>query len=117
MQTNINNLLENIAKLKNDTKITKSKMFSYENVSQNKGMFKSTTGFEAVDFQAGFEFLDAGPHCGNIKLDDGQNNKKPRSYPQDVKTGKKTKLLAIIQFFMYLRWLKNYYYKNGFLTI
>ena len=68
MQTNINNLLENIAKLKNDTEITKSKMFSYENVSQNKGMFKSTTGFEAVDFQAGFEFLDAGPHCENIKL-------------------------------------------------
>ena len=44
MQTNINNLHENITKLKNDTEITKSQMFSYENVSQNKEMFKSTTG-------------------------------------------------------------------------
>ena len=117
MQTNINNLLENITKLKNDTEITKSKMLSYENISQNKGMFKSTTGLETVDFQAGFEFLDAGPHCENIKLHDGQNNKKPKSYPQDVKTGKKAKLLAIIQFFMYLRWLKNGYYQNAFLAI
>ena len=33
MQANINNLHENIKKLKNDTEITKSKMFNYENIS------------------------------------------------------------------------------------
>ena len=50
MQTNINNLHEDIIKLKNDTEIAKSKMFSHENISQNKEMFKSTTGLEADDF-------------------------------------------------------------------
>ena len=29
-------------------------MFSYENISQNKEMFKSTTGLEADNFQAVF---------------------------------------------------------------
>ena len=43
-------------------------MFSYENISQNKEMFKSTTGLEADDFQVVFEFLDTGPHCENIKF-------------------------------------------------
>ena len=107
MQTNTSNLHENITKLKDDTEITKSKMFSYENISQNKEIFKSTTGLEADDFQAVFEFLDIGPHCENIKFYDGQNNKKSKSYPQDIKPGKKAKLLAIDQFFMYLSWLRN----------
>ena len=59
------------------------------------------------DFQAVFEFLDTGPHFENIKFYDGQNNKKPKSYPQDVKPGKKAKLPAIDQFFMYLSRLRN----------
>ena len=75
MQTNINNLHENITKLKSDTEITISKMFSYESISQNKEMFKSTTGLEVDDFQAVFEFLDTGPHCENIKFYDGRNKK------------------------------------------
>ena len=33
MQTNENNLHENITGLKNDTKIAKSKIFSYDNIS------------------------------------------------------------------------------------
>ena len=66
MQKNVN-----ITKLKNDTEITKSKTFNYEKISQNKEMFKSTTGLKADDFQAVFEFLDIGPHCENIKFYDG----------------------------------------------
>ena len=92
--------------------MAKSKMFSYENISQNEKMFKSTTGREADDFQAVFEFLDTVPYCENIKFYDGQNNKKPKSYIQDVKPGKEAMLLAIDQFFMYLSWLRN-----GFTTI
>ena len=76
MQTNINNLHENITKLKNDTEIAKSKMCSYENISQNKEMFKSTTGLEADNFQAVFEFLDTVPHCENIKFYHGQKKQK-----------------------------------------
>ena len=86
-------------------------MFSYKNISPNKEMFKSTTGLEADGLQAVFEFLDTGPHCENIKFYDGQNNKKLKSYPQDFKPGKKAKLLAIDQFFMYLSW-----FRNGFTT-
>ena len=82
-------------------------MFSYDNISQNKEMFRSTTGLEADDFQAVFGFLDTGPRCENIKFYDGQNSKKPKTYPQDVKPGKKAKLLAIDRFFMYLSWLRN----------
>ena len=93
--------------LKNDTEITESTMLSYENISQNKEMFKSTTGFETDGFQAVFEFLDNGSHCENIKLYVGHNNKKPKSYPQDVKPGKKAKFLVIDRFFMYLSWLRN----------
>ena len=36
MQANINNLHENVTKLKNDTEITKSKMFSCENIAKIK---------------------------------------------------------------------------------
>ena len=83
------------------------KTFSYGNISQNKGMFKSTTGIEADDFQTVFEFLDTGPRCENIKHYDSQNNKKPKSYPQNVKPGKRAKLLAVDQFFIYVSWLRN----------
>ena len=54
LQTNINNLHENITNLKKDTEITKSTMLSYENISQNIEIFKSTTGLETDDFQAVF---------------------------------------------------------------
>ena len=114
MQTNTNNLYENITKLKSDTEITKSIMFSYENISQVKEMFKSTTGLEADDFQAVFEFLDTGPHCQNIKFHDGQNNKKPKSYPEDVKPGTKAKFLVFYLLKLVEKW---FYYKNAFLTI
>ena len=77
-------------------------------------MFKSTTGLEADDFQAAFEFLDTGPHCENIKFYDGQNKKKTKSYPQDVKPGKKAKLLAIDQFFMYLKRCVRYVFTSLF---
>ena len=66
MQTNINNLHESITNFKNDTEITKSKMFSCENISQNKEIFKSTTGLE--EFSAVFEFFDTGPHFEHIKF-------------------------------------------------
>ena len=55
-------------KLKNDTEVTESTMLSYENVSQNKEIFKYTTGFETNDFLAVFEFLDTSSRCENIKL-------------------------------------------------
>ena len=60
---NINNLHEDITKLKHDTEIAKSKMFSYENISQNKEMFKPKTGHEADEgdeadnFRAVLNFL------------------------------------------------------------
>ena len=107
MQTNINKLHEKKTKLKNDTEIKNSEIFSYENISQNKDMSKSTTGLEVDTFQGVFEFLDTGPHCKNIKFYDGQNNKNHKIYPQDVNPGKKAKLLAIDQFFMHLSWLRN----------
>ena len=107
MQTNINNLHENITKLINDNEITKSKMFSYENIIQNKEMFKSTIGFEADDFQAVFEFLDTRPHCENIKFYDDQNKKSLKVILKILNLKKKAKLLAIDQFYMYLSWLRN----------
>ena len=57
IQPNIKNLHENITELKSDTEITKSKKFSYENISQNKEMFKSATEFEADGVQAVLNFL------------------------------------------------------------
>ena len=66
-------------------------------------MFKSTTGLEPDDFQSVFRFLGTGPGCENIKFYDGKNNKKPKSYPQDVKPRKTAKLLAINKFFCVLK--------------
>ena len=72
-------------------------------------MLKSTTGLETNGFQAIFEFLDTRLCWENIKLYDGQNNKKPKGLPQDVKHGKKGNLaiLEIHQFSMCLNWLRN----------
>ena len=97
---NINNFHENIPKLENDTAITKSKMFSYKNISQNDTQITKSkiSSYETDDFQAVFEFLDTGPSCDNIKS--YQNNKKPKSYSQDVKPRKKAKFPAIDQVFM-----------------
>ena len=106
MQPNINEK-KNKTKLQNDSETTKSRIFSHENISQNKEMCKSTTGIETDSFQAVFEFLYTGPRWESINFYDGQNDIKPKSYPQDVKDGKKTKLLAIDQFSMYLSWFRN----------
>ena len=106
MQPNINDK-KNKTKLQNDSETTKSKIFSHENISQYKEMCKSTTGLETDSFQADFEFLYTGPRWESINFYDGQNDIKPKSYPQDVKDGKKTKLLAIDQFSMYLSWFRN----------
>ena len=106
MQPNINDK-KNKVKLQNDSETTKSKIFSHENISQYKEMCKSTTGLETDSFQAVFEFLYTGLRWESIKFYDGQNDIKPKSYPQDVKHGKKTKLLAIDQFSMYLSWFRN----------
>ena len=86
-----------------------SRLFTCENISQCKEMFKSTTGLETNDFQAVFEFLDTDSCWENIKLYDGQNNKKPNGFPQDVKSGKKGNLaiLTIHHFSMYFSWLRN----------
>ena len=101
MQTNINNLHENITKLKNDTEIAKSKMFSYENISQKK-----------------FEFLDTGSHSENIKFYNGQNNNKPKRNPEDLKPGKKSKASSNQSVFYVLKLVeKCFYYKNAFLAI
>lgn len=64
-------------------------MFSYENVSRNKEMFKFTAGLEADHCQAVFEFLDNSTCCENINFYNDQHNKTPKSNPQDVKTEKK----------------------------
>ena len=63
--------------------------------------------FEADDFQAVAEFLGTIPHCENIKFYDGQNNKKPKSYPQDVEPGNKANLQAVGRSCMYLSCLRN----------
>ena len=83
MQTNMNNLHENITKL-NDTEITKSQMFSYKNISQNKEIFKSTSVLEADNFETVSKYHDTDPRCENIKFLDDQNNKRCKSYRQDV---------------------------------
>ena len=64
-------------------------MFSFENVSRNKEIFKFTAGLEADHCHAVFEFLDKGTCCENINFYNGQHNKTPKSNPQDVKTEKK----------------------------
>ena len=70
-------------------------------------MFKSTTGLEADDFSAIFNFLNTGPNCENIKFYDSTNKMTSKSYPQNVKPGKRAKLDAKDQFFMYVSWLRN----------
>ena len=81
-------------------------MFSYENISQNKEIFKSTTWLETDGFQVLLEFLDTGPRCENIKFYNGQNN-NPKSFLKVLNLEKKIHFLAIDQFCMYLSLLRN----------
>ena len=91
----------NITKLKNDTGITKSKIFSYKNISQNKEMFKSTTGLEADHFQTVFEFLYPVfvMRISNFMMVKITKSLKVILRMLNLKTAK---LLTIDQFFMYL---------------
>ena len=91
----------NITKLKNDTGITKSKIFSYKNISQNKEMFKSATGLEADDFQTVFEFLYPVfvMRISNFMIVKITKSLKVILRMLNLKTAK---LLTIDQFFMYL---------------
>ena len=54
IQTSINNFHENITKLNSDAELKKSKMFSYENISQNKKKMFKSAGLEADNFQSVF---------------------------------------------------------------
>ena len=96
----------NITKLKNDTGITKSKIFSYKNISQNKEMFKSATGLEADDFQTVFEFLYPVfvMRISNFMMVKITKSLKVILRMLNLKTAK---LLAIDQFFMYLQLLRS----------
>ena len=118
---NINNLHENVTKLKNDTEIIKFKLFSYENISRNKGMFKSTTGLEADNFQAVFEFLDKVPHCENVKFYDGQNNENLKVILKMLNLEKRQapstrSIFYVLKFLCTFMYVLCTYLRNGFTT-
>ena len=57
MQTNIRNLHENITKLKNQTEITKSKMFSYDLLAKLKKSSNLQLDLKLMIFRLFLDFL------------------------------------------------------------
>jgi len=93
--------------LKNNLSILIStRIYSYENISNNDKLFKSATGLQPDDFSALYKFLNPGKECENIKYYETVEKSKS-TYESSCKPGPKPKLDGKNQMFLFLTWLKN----------
>ena len=87
-------------------------IYSYENLSKNKDKFRIATGLEPDNFKALYKYLNPGENCCNIKLYDTAKRLSEEKFTTNedkdkLKHGRKPKLSAINQLFLYVTWLKN----------
>ena len=97
--------------LKNENLVLKQRIFVYENISQKQQLFKSFTGLEKINFDILWDFVNPGENCERLMSYEpsrrtGEDIVSPGRNEQ-TKRGRKPKLLAINQLFMFLVWLKN----------
>ena len=103
----------NALKAENDTEMKNERLYNYENISRNKEHFKKATGLDHESFLNLFEFVDPGEDCKNIKFYDSSKRLSEAQFPLSsssvdlLKSGRKPKVTAINQLFLYLVWLRN----------
>ena len=89
------------------------RLYNYENISRNKDHFKKATGLDHESFLHLFEFVDPGDGCESIKSYDSSKRLSEAQFPLSsssvdlLKSGRKPKVTAINQLFLYLVWLRN----------
>ena len=100
-------------KAENDKQMKNERLYNYENISRNKEHFKKATGLDHESFLSLFEFVDPGEDCKNIKFYDSSKRLSEAQFPLSsssvdlLKSGRKPKVTAINQLFLYLVWLRN----------
>ena len=100
-------------KAENDRGMKNEHLYNYENISRNKEHFKKATGLDHESFLNLFEFVDPGEDCENIKSYDSSKRLSETQFPLSsssvdlLKSGRKSKVTAINQLFLYLVWLRN----------
>ena len=103
----------NVLKAENDTPMKSERLYIYENISRNKELFKKATGLGHESFLNLFEFVDPCKDCKNIKFYDSSKRLSEAQFPLSsssvdlLKSGRKPKVTAINQLFLYLVWLQN----------
>ena len=86
-------------------------LFTYKNISQNKELFKKTTGLSLETFKILLSFLNPGEKMSNVKFYDSTNRLSEETNSKRdltfLKSGRTPALNNEEQCFLYLSWLKN----------
>ena len=103
----------NTLKAENDRGMKNERLYNYENISRNKEHFKKATGLDHESFLNLLEFVDPGDDCESIKSYDSSKRLSEAQFPLSsssvdlLKSGRKSKVTAINQLFLYLVCLRN----------
>ena len=112
-KTNFLEADNNALKVENDTQMKNERLYNYDNISRNKEHFQKATRLDHESFVNLFEFVDPGEECKNIKFYDSSKRLSEAQFPLSsssvdlLKSGRKPKVTAINQLFLYLFWLRN----------
>ena len=112
-KTNFLEAENNALKAENDKQMKNERLYNYENISRNKEHFKKATGLDHESFLVLFKFMDPGEECKNTEFYDSSKRLYEAQFPllsssvDLFKSGRKPKVIAINQLFLYLLWLQN----------
>ena len=113
----VKNLEEHILDLKKQNNSLSDRLFTSENYMKNDKLFESATGIGKEKFIILYEYLDPGENCENIKYYQKSKTCTEEKLPDDPlsspsfqckesKPGRRPKMKAIEQLFMFLTWLR-----------
>ena len=104
---------KNALKAENDKQMKNEHLQNCENISRNNEHFKKAAGLDHESFLDLFEFVDPGKDSKNKKFYDSSKRLSEAQFPLSsssvdlLKSGRKPKVTAINQLFLYLVWLRN----------
>ena len=112
----VKNLEEHILDLKKQNNSLSGRLFTSGNYMKNDKLFESATGIGKEKFIILSEYLDPGENCENIKYYEKSKTCTEEKLPDDPlsspsfqckesKPGRRPKMKAIEQLFMFLTWL------------
>ena len=107
----IKRLTDETRELKTEVEHLRTKVFNFENVSAKPDLFKKFAGLGVQEFTYLYDFLMPGEFCENVKIYESGETPTPASAEGSApstgcKRGRRTKLKAIQQLFLFMTWLK-----------